>query len=221
MPVQMWCRSPSLDPLPLSLNIGAERILGYQEAEIIGQPYSLIFIPQDVVKHQPEYELAASTAPRLPGASGRRQTRGSNSPLAGGYCSCGIRIAALDARISCRARPVNVRGSETDDVPTVQSGRKPAVRDGTGRPMYTDRLRIASASAGFAKRLLFFQLPLVKPINPQERLAVVEAQFLTRNANGCCLSRPVRSAKTDALVHPVSFLGTNGSKWSYTDVSVT
>jgi PAS domain S-box-containing protein len=38
-------------------NTGAERILGYKEAEIIGQPYSLIFIPQDIVKCQPEYEL--------------------------------------------------------------------------------------------------------------------------------------------------------------------
>jgi PAS domain S-box-containing protein len=38
-------------------NTGAERILGYKEAEIIGQPYSLIFPPQDIVRQQPEYEL--------------------------------------------------------------------------------------------------------------------------------------------------------------------
>jgi PAS domain S-box-containing protein len=38
-------------------NTGAERILGFQEAEIIGRPYSLIFIPQDIVKGQPEHEL--------------------------------------------------------------------------------------------------------------------------------------------------------------------
>src|SRR6516165_5747558 len=38
-------------------NIGAERILGYQEDEIIGRPYSIIFIPQDIVKGQPEHEL--------------------------------------------------------------------------------------------------------------------------------------------------------------------
>jgi PAS domain S-box-containing protein len=38
-------------------NTGAERILGYQEAEIIGQSYALIFISQDIVKRQPEYEL--------------------------------------------------------------------------------------------------------------------------------------------------------------------
>jgi PAS domain S-box-containing protein len=38
-------------------NTGAERILGYQEAEIIGQPYSIIFLPQDIIKRQPEYEL--------------------------------------------------------------------------------------------------------------------------------------------------------------------
>src|SRR6516162_1703212 len=38
-------------------NTGAERILGYQEAEILGQPYALIFSPQDIIKRQPEYEL--------------------------------------------------------------------------------------------------------------------------------------------------------------------
>ncbi|MBV8487033.1 MAG: PAS domain S-box protein [Planctomycetaceae bacterium] len=38
-------------------NTGAERILGYKEEEIIGQPYSIIFTPQDIVKGQPEYEL--------------------------------------------------------------------------------------------------------------------------------------------------------------------
>jgi PAS domain S-box-containing protein len=38
-------------------NTGAQRILGYQEDEIIGQPYSIIFLPQEVVKRQPEHEL--------------------------------------------------------------------------------------------------------------------------------------------------------------------
>jgi PAS domain S-box-containing protein len=38
-------------------NSGAQRILGYEEAEILGQPYSLIFIPQDIIKGQPAYEL--------------------------------------------------------------------------------------------------------------------------------------------------------------------
>jgi PAS domain S-box-containing protein len=38
-------------------NNGAERILGYKEAEIIGQPFSILFIPQDIIKRQPEYEL--------------------------------------------------------------------------------------------------------------------------------------------------------------------
>src|SRR5262249_56719878 len=38
-------------------NTGAERSLGYQEAEVIGQPYALIFIPQEIVNGQPEYEL--------------------------------------------------------------------------------------------------------------------------------------------------------------------
>jgi PAS domain S-box-containing protein len=38
-------------------NSGAERILGFKEQEIIGQPYAIIFNPQDIVKDQPQYEL--------------------------------------------------------------------------------------------------------------------------------------------------------------------
>ena len=38
-------------------NSGAERILGYQEAEILGQPYAIIFIPQEIINRQPEHEL--------------------------------------------------------------------------------------------------------------------------------------------------------------------
>ena len=38
-------------------NSGAERILGYKEAEIIGQPYGIIFNPQEIVNLQPEHEL--------------------------------------------------------------------------------------------------------------------------------------------------------------------
>jgi PAS domain S-box-containing protein len=41
-------------------NTGAERILGYQEAEMLGRPYSLLFLPQDIIKGQPEYELAVA-----------------------------------------------------------------------------------------------------------------------------------------------------------------
>jgi PAS domain S-box-containing protein len=38
-------------------NTGAERILGYKEEEIVGQPYAIIFMPQDIVNKQPENEL--------------------------------------------------------------------------------------------------------------------------------------------------------------------
>ncbi len=41
-------------------NKGAERILGYQEAEIIGQHFSRIFIPEDIERGRPE--LALNTA---------------------------------------------------------------------------------------------------------------------------------------------------------------
>jgi PAS domain S-box-containing protein len=40
-----------------SWNIGAERILGYQEAEIIGQPFELIFSPEAIERGQPQQVL--------------------------------------------------------------------------------------------------------------------------------------------------------------------
>jgi PAS domain S-box-containing protein len=44
-------------------NNGAERILGYQEAEIIGQHFSCIFIPEDIEQGRPELALnIAATA---------------------------------------------------------------------------------------------------------------------------------------------------------------
>jgi len=39
-----------------SWNAGAERVLGYQAAEILGQPSSKFFIPEDVQKREPEKE---------------------------------------------------------------------------------------------------------------------------------------------------------------------
>src|SRR5947209_11737867 len=41
----------------VSWNTGAERILGYKEAEIIGRPFGVIFTPDDAEKRRPEYEL--------------------------------------------------------------------------------------------------------------------------------------------------------------------
>jgi len=40
-----------------SWNIGAERILGYQEAEIIGQPFERIFSPEAIEQGQPQQAL--------------------------------------------------------------------------------------------------------------------------------------------------------------------
>ncbi|MBE8987783.1 ATP-binding protein [Nostoc sp. LEGE 12450] len=40
-----------------SWNIGAERILGYQEAEIIGQPFERIFLPEAIERGQPQQAL--------------------------------------------------------------------------------------------------------------------------------------------------------------------
>jgi PAS domain S-box-containing protein len=38
-------------------NTGAERITGYGEAEAIGQPFALLFRPQDIINREPEKEL--------------------------------------------------------------------------------------------------------------------------------------------------------------------
>ena len=43
-----------LSGLVTSWNAGAEKILGYAEAEIVGQPCDLIFVPEDRVRGAPE-----------------------------------------------------------------------------------------------------------------------------------------------------------------------
>jgi len=45
-----------------SWNIGAERILGYQEAEIIGQPFARIFAPEAIKSGQPQQVLRQTIA---------------------------------------------------------------------------------------------------------------------------------------------------------------
>jgi PAS domain S-box-containing protein len=39
-------------------NTGAERITGYKEAEVIGQPFAVLFKPQDIINREPEKELS-------------------------------------------------------------------------------------------------------------------------------------------------------------------
>src|SRR3954468_12912935 len=41
-------------------NAGAQRILGYPEAEVIGRPASLFFTPEDVAAGVPELELQSA-----------------------------------------------------------------------------------------------------------------------------------------------------------------
>jgi PAS domain S-box-containing protein len=43
-----------------SWNVEAERILGYTEAEALGQPFSMIFPPEDLRRGQPDRELRAA-----------------------------------------------------------------------------------------------------------------------------------------------------------------
>lgn len=46
----------------LCWNPGAERLLGFQSSEIIGQHFSRFFVPEDIRNGQPEYELATALA---------------------------------------------------------------------------------------------------------------------------------------------------------------
>ena len=46
----------------VSWNMGAERILGYQEAEIIGQPFEVIFTPESVESGLPQQVLSMAEA---------------------------------------------------------------------------------------------------------------------------------------------------------------
>src|SRR5436190_2123470 len=41
----------------ISWNTGSRRILGYEELEIIGQPFERIFVPEDIQRKRPDYEL--------------------------------------------------------------------------------------------------------------------------------------------------------------------
>ena len=50
-------------------NTGAERITGYAEAEIIGQPFGILFRPQDMVNREPE-QMAGQRWRRLLWLSG-------------------------------------------------------------------------------------------------------------------------------------------------------
>jgi len=46
----------------VSWNVGAERILGYQEAEIVGKSFSCIYTPKDLQNQRPEYALRRAVA---------------------------------------------------------------------------------------------------------------------------------------------------------------
>jgi len=49
-----------LDGCVTSWNVAAERTLGYQEAEILGQPFMVIFTPEDIRNGVPEKELSGA-----------------------------------------------------------------------------------------------------------------------------------------------------------------
>ena len=58
-----------LDGHVATWNVGAERILGYPESEVIGLPLATFFTPEDRDKSVPEWELGT-----LVTAAGRRTT---------------------------------------------------------------------------------------------------------------------------------------------------
>jgi PAS domain S-box-containing protein len=45
-----------------SWNVGAERILGYQEAEVVGQPLAIFFTPEDLERGTPKWEMDQALA---------------------------------------------------------------------------------------------------------------------------------------------------------------
>jgi PAS domain S-box-containing protein len=45
-----------------SWNVGAERILGYQEAEVVGQPLAIFFTPEDLERGMPKWEMDQALA---------------------------------------------------------------------------------------------------------------------------------------------------------------
>ncbi|HUQ94634.1 MAG TPA: PAS domain S-box protein [Bryobacteraceae bacterium] len=51
-----------LDGRIASWNSGAERLLGYEEAEILGQPVALLFTPEDIAAGKPRQELEIASA---------------------------------------------------------------------------------------------------------------------------------------------------------------
>ncbi|MBV9385461.1 MAG: PAS domain S-box protein [Chroococcidiopsidaceae cyanobacterium CP_BM_ER_R8_30] len=51
-----------LDGNVVSWNTGAERILGYQEAEVLGRSFSSIYTPEDIQSGRPEYALRTAVA---------------------------------------------------------------------------------------------------------------------------------------------------------------
>ncbi len=45
-----------------SWNVGAERILGYREAEVVGQPLAIFFTPEDLERGTPKWEMDGALA---------------------------------------------------------------------------------------------------------------------------------------------------------------
>ncbi|WP_309892692.1 PAS domain-containing sensor histidine kinase [Archangium sp.] len=59
-----------------SWNAGAERLKGYTAREAIGQPFAMLFTPEDVQAHKPEEELRLAAETGLYEAEGVRMRKG-------------------------------------------------------------------------------------------------------------------------------------------------
>ena len=80
-----------------SWNVGAERILGYQEAEIVGQPLAIFFTPEDLERGTPKWEMDQALAHGR-ASDDRWHIRKDGSRF---WCS-GLLMAARDAGGSIR-----------------------------------------------------------------------------------------------------------------------
>jgi PAS domain S-box-containing protein len=76
-----------------SWNVGAERILGYQESEIVGQPLAVFFTPEDLERGTPKWEMDEALAHGR-ASDDRWHIRKDGSRF---WCS-GMLMAALDAQ---------------------------------------------------------------------------------------------------------------------------
>src|SRR4051794_4302792 len=124
-------------------NSGAERVLGYAESEVLGEPGSIIFTPEDIERGEPERELGTALE------AGRAQDERWH------VRKDGSRFWASGILTALRAVDGNLRGFVK------------ALRDLTERKLLEDRLREADRRKNEFLAMLSHELrnPLASILN--------------------------------------------------------